>query len=428
MRGHSDICELLLEAKAHVNARTTKGDSALSLSIWKNHTDTALLLLDYNADPCNIDSYGDTILHDLARNGNIRVMLEILDVLQDPTYKPVSAPAKDPALTKCGLCGKPGKLQNCSRCKKIAYCNRVCQIGHWKAHKSTCLPANAKASTPPAKTAKKDVFMEQGGKEVLLKAVSMRNKKDISPLLCAVKDKHKSIARLLLEYKAEITESEEFQSYHDVGMKSLIDTAMKERKTPLFKDMTDSEFLKRLEETGECEVPLSGEHEAPPIIWACEKGCAEVVEAILAKKPELIKAKDKKGWGPLLTAAHFGNVACIHVLLGCNAHKTEGMRALGASIAQMENAAAIVLLNEGEFDAKMLDAAPLVAMAATTDNATVLEELLSHGASVNNKDSDGLTPLHIALEKNIPKTKVVKLLLDHGAKVDEKALEIRNID
>jgi len=40
----------------------------------------------------------------------------------------------------CGNCGRIAKkLMKCSRCHKVAYCSKDCQVGHWKAgHKIMC--------------------------------------------------------------------------------------------------------------------------------------------------------------------------------------------------------------------------------------------------------------------------------------------------
>jgi len=40
----------------------------------------------------------------------------------------------------CGACGKEqlGKRRHCSACHNVAYCNRECQLAHWKAHKPVC--------------------------------------------------------------------------------------------------------------------------------------------------------------------------------------------------------------------------------------------------------------------------------------------------
>ena len=48
-----------------------------------------------------------------------------------------------PLVTRCGHCGKPspphGKHDQCSRCKKVCYCSRECQVADWKLrHKKDC--------------------------------------------------------------------------------------------------------------------------------------------------------------------------------------------------------------------------------------------------------------------------------------------------
>ena len=47
----------------------------------------------------------------------------------------------------CAKCGKGSEdLRRCTRCINVAYCNRDCQVAHWKEHKKICLDAGAAAS------------------------------------------------------------------------------------------------------------------------------------------------------------------------------------------------------------------------------------------------------------------------------------------
>ena len=57
----------------------------------------------------------------------------------------------------CESCGVSIKrIHVCSRCRKVAYCNRQCQQNHWKQHKKMC-------STPTANKKKMEVEEECTG-------------------------------------------------------------------------------------------------------------------------------------------------------------------------------------------------------------------------------------------------------------------------
>jgi len=476
----------LLEAKAAVNVITKKGDTALSLAIWKNHSETAIVLLDAKANPTNVDNYGDSVLHDLSRNDNIRVMLELLDCLKDPNFQPLNddlsekntSASKTPRpkhLSVCGHCQETNcQLQNCSRCKDIAYCSRECQIKHWKlGHKLVCKPAKTTAapikpsSTPSPSnltTTEKNedgkrMMVVTGGPETLQRMVDVRNKKDMSPLSCAITSKKINMVRLLLDMKAEVTETELYQSYANPEMKSIVEKALEERKLPLFKDDTEETFLAKLASSSSSSSsspsaasslvsnPRSGPNNAPPAVWAAERGNVTVLTEIFKTHLKSLLDEDDRGWDPMLAAANGGRASAL--LLICEAWTRNDrqmqkelsrekvvekyLKALGAAIAQQQTAAAMVLLSDSFLEAldisgEILDAAPLVALAVTTKNLTVLKELAEVGASVASKDSEGETALHIAIKQEKPSIKMIRVLLDNGAVIDEQALAIRGLD
>lgn len=42
---------------------------------------------------------------------------------------------------KCSNCGHEWDIVKiCSVCRRVAYCNKECQISHWKRHKTECAP------------------------------------------------------------------------------------------------------------------------------------------------------------------------------------------------------------------------------------------------------------------------------------------------
>jgi len=445
MRGHSDVCEMLLEAKAQISARTKKGDSALSLAIWKNHTETAELLLDGKADPTTIDSHGDTPLHDLARIGNIPLTLKVHSVLHNPNFKPGgdkkamtdTTPRDKANLHMCAKCGEAdNKLKNCSACKSVAYCSVDCQRAHWKQHKPTCMTKRAKGKKKPVVEAKKVKINEppkrilpSGGDALVRLVINTRSRKDVSPLLCALQNKKKAMVKLLLELNAEITDSELYQAYREKEMREIIEKELERRSKSIFESETDEQFVNRVKETRTALLPVTGRFEAPPVVWIAAHGNVEALSAIFEYSPSSIGAKDKRGWGALLSAAQNGRVLALKYILSKSKPKTvEAIKALGVAVAQEHTAAAMVLLSDSVIDSKMIDESPLLAMAVSTANHAVLEEMLEIGADVNKKDSEGNTPLHLALSAETPADKIICCLLDYGAKVDSKALSIAEID
>ncbi|GAA5915641.1 hypothetical protein JCM6882_002371 [Rhodosporidiobolus microsporus] len=58
-----------------------------------------------------------------------------------PTYLPEEF-AEEPK-RNCGNCGEPRlpkDLSRCGGCKSVFYCDRKCQVEHWKYHKAACKP------------------------------------------------------------------------------------------------------------------------------------------------------------------------------------------------------------------------------------------------------------------------------------------------
>eukprot|EP00457_Paulinella_chromatophora_P002821 gb/GEZN01002826.1/.p1 GENE.gb/GEZN01002826.1/~~gb/GEZN01002826.1/.p1 ORF type:complete len:760 (+),score=168.42 gb/GEZN01002826.1/:232-2280(+) len=81
MGGFKPVAEVLLQHKAGINlvADNEAGDTALSLCIYKNYTDLALLLLEKGANPMSVDKDDrDSRLHDAAMNKNEAIVRALL--------------------------------------------------------------------------------------------------------------------------------------------------------------------------------------------------------------------------------------------------------------------------------------------------------------------------------------------------------------
>jgi hypothetical protein len=62
---------------------------------------------------------------------------------------------------ECDCCGKPGPTKNCSRCLSYYYCNRQCQMTHWKNHKQQCAFLKGIHDTYKKKKRIGDEFLEE---------------------------------------------------------------------------------------------------------------------------------------------------------------------------------------------------------------------------------------------------------------------------
>ena len=58
--------------------------------------------------------------------------------------KAASKPKVSLAELRCGHCNKVGAPSLCSKCTKVAYCDKECQKEDWKAHKKICRDASQK--------------------------------------------------------------------------------------------------------------------------------------------------------------------------------------------------------------------------------------------------------------------------------------------
>ena len=61
--GHTEIVQLLLNAKAKPDLKTGNGDTALHLAIMRGYSDIVQLLLEYGADPNISNRHGETAIH-----------------------------------------------------------------------------------------------------------------------------------------------------------------------------------------------------------------------------------------------------------------------------------------------------------------------------------------------------------------------------
>lgn len=59
-------------------------------------------------------------------------------VLQTLIALQAKAQQTKPDTSHCAACNSTKSLSRCSRCKKVSYCNRECQLKDWSRHKAMC--------------------------------------------------------------------------------------------------------------------------------------------------------------------------------------------------------------------------------------------------------------------------------------------------
>ena len=132
---------------------------------------------------------------------------------------------------------------------------------------------------------------------------------------------------------------------------------------------------------------------ATPLMW-CAGDAAKV--RLLLSKGANVNARSKLGRTPLLIAAYYDGA-------------TDSARLL------MEKGADINARDDGGNS--------VLAQAANSNHIELARLLIARGAQVNTVDGAGNTPLHNAASASEYNAPMVKLLLDHGAKVNVKCAE-----
>ncbi|XP_067411570.1 uveal autoantigen with coiled-coil domains and ankyrin repeats isoform X2 [Emydura macquarii macquarii] len=156
------------------------------------------------------------------------------------------------------------------------------------------------------------------------------------------------------------------------------------------------------------------------LMKAAERGDAEKISSILAKKGVNPTKLDVEGRSAFHVVASKGNLDCLNTILvhgvDITAGDAAGRNALHLA-AKYGHALCLQKLLQYNCPTENLDLQGRTALhdAAMSDCPSSIQLLCDHGASVNAKDGDGRTPLVLATQMCRPT--VCQLLIDRGADV-----------
>ena len=77
--GHLEICRLLIDKGAQVEAKNSNGFTSLHFAAYRGHVEIVSLLCDRGADVEARDNFGFRPIHEAAMNGHISVVKELIE-------------------------------------------------------------------------------------------------------------------------------------------------------------------------------------------------------------------------------------------------------------------------------------------------------------------------------------------------------------
>lgn len=159
-----ETLRLLCRADARLDAKDIAGNTPIAIAAGETASKESLelvqVLVNMGANINIHNRYGDTIMVDATVTQNEAALKALLDAgadgyAEDNVGMPVYAKALGTPLMgrvwvnhvrenvlkneKCGACGRGGASKFCSKCRKVYYCSRECQVKAWKSgHKMEC--------------------------------------------------------------------------------------------------------------------------------------------------------------------------------------------------------------------------------------------------------------------------------------------------
>ncbi len=272
--------------------------------------------------------------------------------------------------------------------------------------------------------------------------VNVKNVKDWTPLHTAALVKNHEIAQLLINNGANInsltnlgwtplmiaSEEGDFETAKLlIDHNAKINVKAKDRSSAIYVAAQNGhlDIVKLLVENG-ANVNDRVTGEWTPLIVASEQGHLEIVKFLLLNNADINQTSADK-WSALLVASEQGHVDIVKALIDANADinsvNSEGASPLYTAILNGHTQIAKLLLKNPSISIETINGSerfmPLQA-ALIKNNLDIAESLVKHNADINAPVYvDDFSLIHIAtLEKRLDQA---AWLLEHGANLDNKA-------
>lgn len=387
LKGRSKTLLVLLDKKAHINAKANYGNdpadtaftvTALHLAAEGGHADAVSTLLERGADAKTQDRYGDTPLHRAARFGKA----EVLKVL----VKPPSA----------GLFGS----------KMMHEANHIVNLKNKAGN--TALSLAAQANHEAAVRA----LLTLGADATIGDATNN------TPLHRAAQLGCKETVKILVQHGKSLVHTRSESEMTPLHWAAICGGNDKERKPAPVEDYI--EVAKLLLSAG-ADISAKKSYNELPLHYAAKFAPPQMVSFLIKQAPSLINSPGADGLAPLHCAAKNGNIAAIKALaLNDRLDRTAKNKAgdsplhVTAWVGQMAAVNELLELDHNLIEVKGLDSCTPLHHAAQAGNTEIVRALIEHGANVKAKNSYGSMPIHSAASWG--KTGAVKAFIEHDSK------------
>ncbi|XP_065075157.1 uncharacterized protein LOC135698934 [Ochlerotatus camptorhynchus] len=448
-RGFVDIGQMLIDHQADVNAQDEYKRTSLHLAARFGHMSIVVQLTTHAADLNAQDYAGITPLHLAIANGHVEIVKHlIVDGLVDVTLPNKAGTAPLHVAAESGQTVTVQLLLNrqvdagVKNYSGYTPLHLAAQKGHADIVRLLVERASADANALAGTETPLSLAASAGCTEIVryfinhLAEVNSLDKHVAKAFWVAVQSGHTDIFKLLLNQSADVNakqETLEITPLHIAashGFIDIVEVLLDHSAEVDARDMDDATPLMLASDQGHNEVvKLLLKRSAKPnaqksnkwtsLHFACYRNHQEVVGALLDGMAD-VDARNEEEWTPLHWAARYAHLEIAELLLdrsaSINVQQKDKDTPLHLAIRYDQTMEVVRLLVKRSADLNIRNKklrTPLH-MAAHFDRKGIVN-ILINAENLNSQDSNGCTPLHLAVEKGADE--VVKALIHHTANV-----------